>query len=48
MIKNKDKFISLTSITGGKATFGDNAKGKFIGKGKIGKLLKYFMMTFYM
>ena len=32
MIGNKDKFISLTTINGGKMTFGDNDNGKVICK----------------
>ena len=43
MMGNKDKFISLTIINGGKITFGDNAKGKVISKGKIGRLPNYFI-----
>ena len=37
MTGDKTKFLSLKSIDGGQVTFGDNAKGKVIGKGKIGK-----------
>ena len=43
MTRDKDKFISLTTINGGKVTFSDNAKGKAIGKGNIGRLLNYFI-----
>ena len=39
---NKDKFISLTIMNGGKVMFGDNAKGKIVGKGKVGRLPNYF------
>ena len=38
MTGNKDKFISFTTINGGKVTFGDNAKGKVVRKGKVGRL----------
>ena len=41
---NIEKFISLTSINGGKVTFGDNAKGKVVGKGKVGKLPWQWML----
>ena len=37
MTGDSSKFISLTAIDGGHVTFGDNAKGKVIGKGKVGK-----------
>ena len=43
MIKNKDKFISLTTINGGKLTFGDNAKGK----GKVGGCHIALLMMFH-
>ena len=35
MIRNKDKFIFFTTIKGGEVMFGDNAKGKVVGKGKL-------------
>ena len=38
MTGNKGKFITLTNINGGKVTFGDNAKGKVVGKGKVGRM----------
>ena len=37
MIGDKSKFLSLTSIYSGHVTFGDNAKGKVIGKGRVTK-----------
>ena len=43
MIKTKDKFIFLTIINGGKVTFGDNAKGKVVGKGKVGRMPHCFI-----
>ena len=43
MTRNKDKFISLIIINGGKVNFGDNAKGKVIGKGKVGKMPHCFI-----
>ena len=43
MTKNKDKFISFTPISGGKVTFGEYVKGKFISKGKGGKLPNYYI-----
>ena len=36
MTGNKEKFISLVTINESKVTFGDNAKEKVIGRGKIG------------
>ena len=39
MIGKKEKFISLNTLNGGKVTFGDDAKGKVVSKGKVGKLL---------
>ena len=43
MTRNKDKFIFLTTINGGKVTFANNAKGKVMGKVKVGKLPHYFI-----
>ena len=43
MSGNKNKFISLTPINGGKVTFGDNSKGKVVGKGKVGKMPHSFI-----
>ena len=43
MIKNKDKFISLTTINRGRVTFGDNAKGKVIGNGKVRRIPHCFV-----
>ena len=43
MTKSKDKFISLTTINGGKVTFGDNAKVKVVGKGKFGRMPHCFI-----
>ena len=43
MIGNKEKFISFATINSGKITFRDNAKGKIIGKGKLGRLLDCFI-----
>ena len=40
---NKDKFISFTTINGGKVTFGDNSKGKVVGKGKVGRMSYCFI-----
>ena len=37
MTGDKSKFLSLTPIEGGQVTFGDNSKGKVIGKGRVGK-----------
>ena len=37
MTSDKTKFLSLMNIDRGQVTFGDNAKGKVIGKGKIEK-----------
>ena len=39
MIGNKGKFISLTTINGGKVTFGD----KVVGKGKVGKMSHFLI-----
>ena len=43
MTRNKDKFISLITINGAKVTFGDNSKGKVVGKGKVGKMPHCFI-----
>ena len=43
MIRNKDKFVSLITINGGKLTFANNAKGKVIGKVKVGRMLHCFI-----
>ena len=43
MTRNKDKFISLTALNGGKVTFGDNAKGKVVSKGKVGSMPNCFI-----
>ena len=43
MMGNKDKFISLISINGGMVTFRDNAKGKMVGEGKVGRLSNCFI-----
>ena len=43
MTKNKDKFTTLTSTNGGKVTFNDNAKGKVVGKGKVGWMTHCFI-----
>ena len=40
---NNDKFMSLTSINGGKVMFGNNAKRKAIDKGEVGRLPNYFI-----
>ena len=37
MTDDKSKFLSFTAIDGGHVTFGDNAKGKVIGRDKVGK-----------
>ena len=37
MIGDKSKFLSLISINGRHVTFGDNARGKVIGKGRVRK-----------
>ena len=38
MMGNKNKFISLIIINGGKVTFSDNAKGKVVSKGKVDRM----------
>ena len=43
MIGNKDKFISLTIINGGKVTFCDNVKGKVVGMGKVRRMPHSFI-----
>ena len=43
MMGNKDKLISLMTINGGKVTFGDNAKGKVVGKGKVSRMPHCFI-----
>ena len=40
---DKDKFISPTTINKGKVTFGDNANGKVVGKGKVGRMPYWFI-----
>ena len=41
-IGDKEKFISLTIMNGGKVTFGDNVKGKVVGRGKVRRMSHYF------
>ena len=43
MTESKNKCISLTTINGGKVTFGDNAKCKVKGKGKVGMMPHCFI-----
>ena len=43
MTVNKVKFISFTTMNGGKVTFEDNTMGKVVGKGKVGTLLNCFI-----
>ena len=43
MMRNKDKFISLTTINGGKVTFDDNAKVKVVEKGKVSRISHCFI-----
>ena len=43
MTRNIDKFISLKIINSEQVTFGDNAKEKVVGKGKIGILPNCFI-----
>ena len=43
MTRNKDKFISLTAINRDKVTLGDNAKGKVVGKGEVGRMPHCFI-----
>ena len=43
MTGNKDKFISLMTINGGRVTFDDNAKAKVAGIGKIGRIPNCFI-----
>ena len=43
MIRNKDKFISFTTINGGKFTFSDNAMGRIVGRGKVGRMPHCFI-----
>ena len=37
MTRDKSKFLSLETYSGGTVTFGDNKKGEVVGRGKIGK-----------
>ena len=43
MKRNKDKFIFFIAINGRKLTFRDNAKGKVVSKGKVGRLPNCFI-----
>ena len=43
MTRKIEKFISVITINGGKVTFSDNAKGKVVGKGKVGIITNYFI-----
>ena len=43
MSENKNIFIFLAPINGSKVTFGDNSKGKVVGKGKVGKMPHSFI-----
>ena len=43
MIGNKDKFNSLITPDEGKVKIGDNAMGKAIGKGKVGRMPSCFI-----
>ena len=43
MMGDKDKFISFININRGKVTFGDNAKSKVEGKGKVGRMPNCFI-----
>ena len=36
MTRNQSKFVNLSKKDGGLVTFGDNKKGKIIGKGTMG------------
>ena len=38
MTGNESKFAFFTKKKGGYVTFGDNAKGKIIGQGNVGKM----------
>ena len=39
MTRDKNKFFKLELKSSGFVTFGDNSKGKIIGKGEVGKEL---------
>ena len=43
MTRNKEKIIALTTINSRKVTFGDNEKGKVVGKYKVGRLPNCFI-----
>ena len=40
---NKENFLSLITINGGRVTFENNVKGKVVNKSKVGRLPKCFI-----